>query len=116
MLTQAFHDHTASLQPLAPPIHLFPPHLNLPSLLAVGPAFASKLVGVSMGHRPTFSDALGYANTHLSGQVVVLLNADIFLDHSIARLWPPKAVDLDRRVCSNLTSGHYEPCQALVMA
>lgn len=80
----------------------------------MGPAFASKLVGVAMGHRPTFSDALGYANTHLGGQVIVLLNADIFLDHSLARLWPPSAVDLDHRVCS--TKGPYEPSEAPAMA
>jgi FkbM family methyltransferase len=66
-------------------IHLFleEPLAQLPP----GPPFNSaKVQLVPHGQRVTFRDLFVYANRQLAGATVIIANADIFFDHTLARL------------------------------
>ena len=92
------------LQNLANPyisqVHiLLEKHEHVETLSALMPeAFVHKLHLHMLGHRPTFKDAFEYAGTHLSGQLCMLANADVFFDHSLSRLYPPNALHLQDEV------------------
>ena len=49
-----------------------------------------KLYQYVVGERLTFATAFTFANTYLKGKTVVLSNADIFFDDSLARLYGAK--------------------------
>ena len=49
-----------------------------------------KLHQYVVGERLTFATAFTFANTYLRGKTVVLSNADIFFDDSLARLYGAK--------------------------
>jgi hypothetical protein len=64
---------------------------------------AGTLVVAPLRRRLRFSDAFDYAEEFLSGEVVILANADIFFDDdSLLRLGDPRTLDLDRRVLALL--------------
>ncbi|CAM9940191.1 unnamed protein product [Choristocarpus tenellus] len=46
----------------------------------------------------TFQDALSYSNRELNGEIVILANADIFFDESLARLGDPTMLDMENKV------------------
>src|SRR5882762_2723310 len=41
---------------------------------------------IAHGRRETFRDFFAYANRHLQGRAMIIANADIFFDHTLARL------------------------------
>lgn len=45
-----------------------------------------KVVTHHLGHRLTFKDGIEYAQAHLSGKIVALMNADIFFDNTVNEL------------------------------
>lgn len=69
-------------------IHLFiEDACSLDRLRATHPAFAhAKLRLIAHGRRATYQEFFSYANRYLPGQQVLLANADIYFDHTLARL------------------------------
>ena len=60
---------------------------DLAALSATHSQLAStKVTLIEHGRRLTYRDLFDYANTHLVGSRLILANADIFFDHSLARL------------------------------
>ena len=61
--------------------------LGPPELTAGHPALAdAKVRLVPHGRRCTYEDLFGYASERLAGRTVVVANADIYFDHTLARL------------------------------
>jgi len=69
-------------------IHLFTEEpLSLDKLLIDYPLLsAAKVRLIARGRRLTYHDLFDYANRCLQGRGVIIANADIFFDHSLARL------------------------------
>lgn len=73
---------------------------------------ATKLRLYLIGHRATFKDAFDYANVHLSNQVCILANADVFFEHSLSRLYPPNVLPLDDEVSeARVMMMHFKSCR-----
>ena len=58
------------------------PELNFNEMLY----YFSKIHFVKLGHRLLYSDAFSYANKHLTGEITVVMNADIALEPSWTEL------------------------------
>ncbi|MDT5122137.1 MAG: hypothetical protein QOC96_1619 [Acidobacteriota bacterium] len=69
-------------------IHLFVEEpVGLDKLLSTYPLLAAdKIRLIAHARRVTYRDLFAYANTHLPGHCVIIANADIFFDHTLARL------------------------------
>jgi hypothetical protein len=80
-------------------IHLFVEEpIAAEALLAAYPELATARIRlIEHGRRLTYRDLFGYANRQLPGQRVIVANADIYFDHTLARL---DGYDLsDRLLC-----------------
>lgn len=69
-------------------IHLFiEDPLRVDELVAAYPLFAAtKIRLIPHGRRLMYRDLIAYANRHLTGRRVIIANADIYFDHTLARL------------------------------
>jgi hypothetical protein len=69
-------------------IHLFIEEpLRLDQLSTVHPLLdGAKMHLIAHGRRVTYQDLFAYANRHLQGRRVIIANADIYFDHTLARL------------------------------
>ncbi|HXM36947.1 MAG TPA: glycosyltransferase family A protein [Pyrinomonadaceae bacterium] len=68
-------------------IHLFVEDPTVPEDLRSHPALNSAKVRlIAHGRRVTFRDLFAYATQQLPGRAVIIANADIFFDHTLARL------------------------------
>ncbi|CAM9357232.1 unnamed protein product [Discosporangium mesarthrocarpum] len=79
------------------------PHGVMSALSAVldglGESTAGKAAVVgTLDRRMTFQDAFSYANQELNGEVVILANADIFFDKSLARLGDPETLRMESKL------------------
>src|SRR5580698_4989686 len=80
-------------------LHVFveiPANSPVAGLLPTFPQLGSpKVKLIHFGRRATYQDLFFYANTHLRGQRVIVANADIYFDATLAQL---EGYDLNRKL------------------